>query len=549
MRKVAREREPFSLSLLPVSAMLRREVLASLRRPRTIFFVGGTTGLMLILFLVRLPGDMYSLRSSPDSVLSPIIFALLLLTLVLIPPLIVYTVREEKQKETLDLLAMSLVRPEFILLGKLISVGAPYVLTLIAILPVFGVCFFFVGLEVKLFALLCTGLLYAAIQTACTAAFCAVSVHSPVKAVLLTYPLLLVFFSVGCPVLGVTSQVEGFGAQLFFSIVSVGFILLFSALPFSAAVESFIRVTEPPVGKNERLIHDPARLRKRRRQFPFYLDDPCSSRRPIGDRQNAMYCRELITSPFGRTSLQVWKGLIYAVCFVGMIAVTSFAGTAQHVYQMMLVHAGILCLVVPVFTATLMAKEHELDNLDMLRMTLLTPREILRGKVLAGLRFVLPLFLAPAAALMMMWWAGANSSSLLAASLPPWVALANFTLFLVTLTLASTIACKRTAMCLFTGFFIPFVVVIGVPFLLLFYLPTLISDRPPVFVLCLLSFWPSPHATAYVMDDFTMRNTWLAPWPESSILLLLNQTAIAVWTFILFTFCSRHYTRHLMRDA
>ena len=60
----------------------------------------------------------------------------------------------------------------------------------------------------------------------------------------------------------------------------------------------------------------------------------------------------------------------------------------------MLAQCGLAALAVPLLMANAFIKERETGNMDMLRMTLLTPRQIVLGKLAAGLTALAPLLLA-----------------------------------------------------------------------------------------------------------------------------------------------------------
>jgi ABC-type transport system involved in multi-copper enzyme maturation permease subunit len=72
----------------------------------------------------------------------------------------------------------------------------------------------------------------------------------------------------------------------------------------------------------------------------------------------------------------------------------------------------VVTILAPIFVANTISKEYELNNMDMLRMTLMTPRQILFGKWFAGLTMVAPLVLSAMTAWLSFFVMGAHAWSL-----------------------------------------------------------------------------------------------------------------------------------------
>jgi hypothetical protein len=153
------------------------------------------------------------------------------------------------------------------------------------------------------------------------------------------------------------------------------------------------RPARPPRVDQEKPIDDQAELKARRKRFPFYLLDPRRRRPVIRDSQNAMFAKERQTGLLGRGTfaVRVLYGFTLVSFFIAVMTVsTSALGRQSHTAIALSLFLDTLLILVftPTLVATAMAREWEWQNVDSLRMTLLTPREILWGKLHASIRLV-----------------------------------------------------------------------------------------------------------------------------------------------------------------
>jgi hypothetical protein len=555
------------LSLLPPTAMLRRELLSNLRRTRTFVLIGGVCTLFIGVFIysISLVVAAQGAGYSPERMIVSLSGWFSVLTMVLIPPLTIFAIREEKQQDTLDLLMMSLIRPSVILLSKIAGMGLFYLLTVIALLPVIGVAFFFVGLDITQFASLFGGLLLIALLTAAIAAYCAVSLESAPKAILSTY-LLLFFITTFTSCLSIFQTGFVAAAPPFYTGYFVRHIPQLATLAFIVAlavetVRNFRKFTAPPPPPGERPIDDKRVLRERRLSYPFYLIDPRRRKPPIRDGRNPVHCRELITSPFSQADLRIRMALIYTL--ISLPVAIYMLGRGHDSVDTGLVitlHSYFLTFLCPAFAATLMVKEHEQDNLDMLRMTLLSPAEVIRGKMRAGVSFMYPLLVAPVLAIALFFPYQPDRWSWLFNAILHFCGLINFTCFLVALTLASTLPLRQTAMALLTAFTVPLLVVFLLPFLAMVLFLGEVTSGYMAWEALLALIWPSPYLSHEIIaalqrDHPSIDHVGNSPsrvlfeWPHlPEMLWFLQQLALLFWTWLLIKACRGHYEKKLLRD-
>lgn len=439
---------------LPFMALVKRELLTSLRRTRTFFLVAGVSGLVGGWFLSTMIG-LSAVNIQAARLLDLFSWSLLLVTFVTVPPLAAVSVCEEKQRETFDLLNTSLIRPSGIVLGKLINALGLYALVIVALLPVLGVLFFFVGIDLADFGARMLGLLATAFLCGAVGMVCSVYSRSPFKAILLSYLFifLLQLIPFAMPSLGLMSRP---GTRLA--------VLLYLAPPLLIAVLLLVRATSAlrrpprPVYVNPyKPIDNPKLLRLRRRTFPFYLVDPLRRKPLIADHQSAIYRRDVQTSPFSQATFRIRTGYLYFLLTIPFSLPILFS-TRGNGLPLVFMHTCVMSVLAPAMAATLMVREYEQENTDMLRMTLMSPREILLGKVQAGLSFLLPMLIASLPFSCLPFFVSIRQGGFVEFA-AAYVNLANTLFQVVTISLMATLLCRRTATALVaayaaTGFFL-----------------------------------------------------------------------------------------------
>jgi ABC-type transport system involved in multi-copper enzyme maturation permease subunit len=135
---------------------------------------------------------------------------------------------------------------------------------------------------------------------------------------------------------------------------------------------------------------------------------------PIDDNRNPLLVRELRFKPGRRLEsplLILIVGFI-AYSLIGVIMYHEGGSDSEFFNELVLVWLGILIgpavLLTPGRTADSFTKEYEGETIDMLRMTLLRPRDIVLGKVLAGVLWVMPFLLGVLLSCIVMLFLGAR---------------------------------------------------------------------------------------------------------------------------------------------
>ncbi len=489
--------------MFPFQALVKRELLTSLRRIR--IMVALTLLVMCSIGVVWISWPEAS--SSPamvshqmTEILGGLSFVLLGGCVIFIPSIAAGAIVAEREQDTIDLLRMSLVRRSGIIFAKLINAIGIFSLLIIAVAPAIGTTLFGVGLEItiilQVFVALATVALTCALAGLASSAFFRKTIWAVIGAYAFT---VFAFFSPVLLALGVTGlehagYLTPYYNQLsngnygpirnqFLEMVSFGslpalvspvsaIILIFDGnwsgwwilvsviiqvpfwLAFARLTMRWLRNRDPHgVIDNEKPIDDLDILRARREQFPYYLIDPLKRKAPIEDSRNPMFVREVRWGLFSRmTTLMRLCLAVFAMFFIGAlfpVLYDSRESDAIIISQWAAVQYFVTMLFAPALVANSFTKELEMGNMDMMRMTLMRPRQILMGKAGAGFVVLSPVIIAVLVASIPLLFIGIRALPELSASVLTgliWAA------FCVAVSLTASLFAKRTLGAIITSY-------------------------------------------------------------------------------------------------
>ncbi len=415
--------------VLPISALLRRELVTQLRRTRSLVLLLAVAVMMIWMIAIMWPSRDVVWARMPavsQAIVTGFSFMLLVGAALFIPGIAATTVVAEKERRSWDLLALTLLRPSGVIAGKLLSAIGMYLIYVIAVFPILSVVFFLVGIDWvqlsrALALVLVTSVTCGAVGMACSAhskktvtamagSYFGMCLVMGLASFFLGVPLgIWVFFFGGrvstiaepfligmSPIvvlMGTTMGVSN-AANLFLyniayqtAITVVALLVTIRALrrPAKVAIAS---VDDGGSGIPMERLSLRERLRRRRRRFR-------KPRPPIRDRSNPIFVRELHWGLAGSRRAYTWALLLLVgmslAIFYGFeevrVSVKDAANTA------LILHGILISCLVPTLLAGSFTREHELRSLDMLRMTLITPRQLVRGKFLVGFQLALVLSL------------------------------------------------------------------------------------------------------------------------------------------------------------
>ncbi|MCC6794379.1 MAG: hypothetical protein IT366_04615 [Candidatus Hydrogenedentes bacterium] len=412
-------------SLLPITGLIRRELLSSLRGSRYFY---------IVLLAVVIAGISIAGLWPPDNPMpwqmksaSQGIMILLGLTLgggaaISIPALAGSSIVSEREEETFELLAMSTAKPWHVLIAKLINSAGHYLLLVAALAPFAACAFFLVGVNTQvlwrtLLIISTTTLAWAAAGVLCSA-----KMKKPMAAVGVSY--LAMIFILGLPWFVPIGVLELFNVNIgddfldnfgIYALPMISFIVALEGGPastrntYSVEICSLVNIAITILliliahalvrrnwGMSERVEEEKPVFRRRapvvHRDRPGIIPRP---RHLFDGTTNPVYLREAwYEYPIRRWmgALQVGVPFILAFCATGLTAlvfVINFNRNDDWMIAFVFWHfaeAMLLPLLLAALTANMFTKEHERENIDALRMTLLQPWEIFSGKLFASLR-------------------------------------------------------------------------------------------------------------------------------------------------------------------
>ena len=441
----------------PSLVLIRRELIALLR--------GGRAFLLLAMFVAFV--GMFAILEWPDleefdlwmasmlsrSLIQTLTMAFAIASVLFVPAVAATAIVSERERSTYDFLTLSLVRPLGIVWAKLVNVLGFFFLLFVALMPVFGLAFFLVGVDLWDILPALSIVAASAVSCASIGLLCSSRARTTMRAVATTYAAVLLYMSLPGIIFGLARGVEfvitrsyydlpdWIPAALFVSSPAVAFVMLLqdatsfiAPYPLDTAVSLHLayqglvtaasiflaahyvkRPIKPPKIELRKPIDDTAELDRRRKRFPYYIVDPMRRRKEIEDGRNPMMVREMRWGLLNNATLSI--RVFYAsfvVYFFAGIIVTFEGSPEDYAATWTLTQVIITILAAPAMTANVMTKERELRNMDMLRMTLLTPREIVLGKLAAGIVSMVPLLTAATLASVVVLVLGVNDITQLA---------------------------------------------------------------------------------------------------------------------------------------
>lgn len=412
---------------VPAWSLVKRELLTTLRGWRPflallLFVVGGT-----LFAYGRWPAttdDVYMASWLSNRMIESMSLALFVASLVVVPAFAASAFVLERERATYDFLRLSLIRPGGIVTAKLLNAVGFFFLVLAGLAPVMSIAFFLIGVDnVEMLRILLV-IVATAVSCASAGLLSSALARRSVVAIGLSYVgvvLLMIgsliatyfvgafvyyfadvrsvfgivedFRTVGSPIFTLLEVFKGIKTETF--VWSLAYQAAFSMACLALTARLIRRPAKPLKIDETRPIDDAAALRQRRYGWPFYLIDPARRKKPIEDRRNPMFIREMRWGLLNRgtTLIRVFYVSFVVYFFAGAVG-SLFRSSYETLGPWLLVQIVMTILIAPALTANAVTKEYELGNLDMLRMTLLRPRDLMVGKLLAAFISVTPLLAA-----------------------------------------------------------------------------------------------------------------------------------------------------------
>ena len=411
----------------PSLALVRRELLTTLRGPRAFGMLLLFAAVAVVVALVSWPDqsdDRGMVQWQSQQFMRNFLNTLFWGTMLCVPAFAAGAIVLERERKTFELLRMTLVRPSGVVASKLMNAVGFFFLLMVGLVPIAATTFFLVGVDARQFGASLLVIASSAVSCASVGLLCSALGRRTLVSIALSYvgvaalsilPLVLLFigaagFALFMDIRSVAGIVEDVAPMVvpyivltmnwWGATVSVIPVVAYQALAALACLalahRRVSRPMNPPKVELRKPVDDKTMLRERRTTWPYYLIDPLRRKKPIEDGRNPMMVREVRWGLINRGSILIRLFYIAATIyfFVGVMTSTASARDISSLRVWFITQCVLTIVVAPALTANTVTKELELGNLDMLRMTLLRPREIVTGKFIAAVFTMFPMLLA-----------------------------------------------------------------------------------------------------------------------------------------------------------
>ena len=402
-----------------------REFRANTRCRKTLMMVLLLVSSLTAMLLLLWPRSGIFTQSNSNEIFSVFLNINLAMILLLTPGFVASTITQERENKSFDLLFTSLLTPIQIMFGKLFSSLAVAFMVVVISMPITAVCALSGGISVPLLlraysiillATLTYGLLGLAASSICHRSFTAL-VTTYVGIMLLAgatwLPSVLLSNLIGGRSLWLVirslSPFEALFAlnhpenyELAFGGLSASNVygmhllgmLVFGTLFFLVFCYFILRPPSPKRTKTQDQYVDRKTTIKRKLMFPFYLIDPLKRKKPIAAWRNPIFVAEIRSRIFGKPKFIV-RAL--STCMILSLVVLTLV-TMQFATQLdpdmvrlvaIIFQVGVVAFFAPAVCAGSITDERASGTLTMLRMTGISVRTIVSGKMKAGFLYVL----------------------------------------------------------------------------------------------------------------------------------------------------------------
>ncbi len=375
--------------------VLQRELLVNLRMPRAFVLLLLYQVLLAAVVYFAWPQDNIRLdltnNSESTSTLVDLFFlGQYILASLMAPSFAAGAIAGEKERMTYEMLLASPIRPEAIVMGKLVAALTHLAILIFSSLPIVMLCLPLGGVSIyevlaAYLALIASVVTFGMISVACGSFFPRTS-----SALVVSYLTILPLAILG--VLFWWSLSEAGDTRLKFSIAVIPGIA--AAITISLFYICSARMLYPPdFGSEGKEVVDLEQesaqaigLVIQRDQFPDRLFAPPKRETLMDDGTNPVYDKEMRSEIFGQGTLML--RLAIQISMVVAIPVMAWCLYIQRQLAPWYISYVVLfnILIGPVFSAGSVTSERERQTLDLLLTTVITPWQILWGKLLSGLR-------------------------------------------------------------------------------------------------------------------------------------------------------------------
>ena len=373
--------------------VLQRELVVNLRMTRSFVLLFFYVGLLGLLVFAAWPSEQRLDMAQPEAakrLVNLFFLGQYMLMSLMVPSFAAGAITGEKERKSYEMLLASPLRPGAMLLGKLGAALGHLAILMISSLPIVMLCLPLGGVSLyevfaAYFAMIMSVALFGMMSLWCSSYFVRTS-----AALVVSYLLILPLAIVGVLVWLQLAQLGQARLWVVTTIVPVACGSI-AVLLWADIVRRLVR--PPDVGSEGKQVVDldaeaeeAVGLYINREDWPDRLFAPPKRTTFLADDANPIYDKETRSEIFSQGTLML--RLVIQISMFLALPIMAWCLFYHPIYAPWYIAYVILfnMLVGPVFSAGSVSSERERQTLDLLLTTLITPWQMLWGKLLAGLR-------------------------------------------------------------------------------------------------------------------------------------------------------------------
>ncbi|MEM8944613.1 MAG: ABC transporter permease subunit [Planctomycetota bacterium] len=373
--------------------VLQRELVTNLRMTRGFVLLFAYVALLGLLVYTAWPEDqkldmVQSTKAKP--LVNLLFFGQYLLVSLMTPSFAAGAFTGEKERKSYEMLMASPVKPGAIVLGKLAASLVPLLQLMIGSLPIVMLCLPLGGVHpsevaAAYLAMICSIVLFAMLCLWCSSYFLRTS-----SALAVSYLLILPLAMVGVLVWNAMAQLGEARLLVVSTVVPIACASIV-ALLWADVTRRMLQA--PDIGSEGKQVIDleteaeeAVGLYINRDEFPDRLFAPPKRTTFLPENANPIYDKEIRSEIFSQGTLML-RLVIQISMFVALPVMAVCLYMQQQLAPWYISYVLLFNMLVgPVFSAGSVTSERERQTLDLLLTTLITPWQMLWGKLVSGLR-------------------------------------------------------------------------------------------------------------------------------------------------------------------
>lgn len=373
--------------------VLQRELVVNLRMTRGFLLLFAYIAFLGLLVYAAWPADQTLDLARPEEAKKLVNLFFLgqyLLVSLMAPSFAAGAITGEKERESYEMLLASPLRPGAIVLGKLASSLTPLAELMVCALPIVMLCLPLGGVSLyevlaAYLAMICSVGLFGMISLWCSSFFTRTS-----ASLVASYMLILPLALGGVLLWQALAQMGEARLAIVSTLVPIACTSV-SALLWADVCRRLLR--PPDLGSGGKQVIDLETEAKEavglyidREQFPDRLFSPPKRTTFLPEDANPIYDKEMRSEIFSQGTLML-RMVIQISMFLALFVMAGCLFMQRQLAPWYIAYVLLFNLLVgPVFSADSVTSERERSTLDMLLTTLITPWQMLWGKLFSGLR-------------------------------------------------------------------------------------------------------------------------------------------------------------------